>query len=608
MSYPDRKYIGSSDYLDLKDRIKTLTEVMDELSDKQDASRRLRYTEVDVEMERTNGNLQPDELLITQHIIDSNIRKEQSSYIQYVAQSPRAVVLQDQQSPSNDCSLLERDVTNRLRFDSWQLPMFATIDAFQANGYSVVEVVQDLTQPGELAFEAISMGDFGFIMDTRDINSVEMCARSYYFTKTQLVDLCDPNKTIVPFTKSEVDKVIDSESAISSAPSMIDSKEKSLYKIYKVMFRVKGVVYVAWASYERANDWLRVPKPLSLGRRKIVLDQMQQPVVNTMTGLPESTEQYEKDYPYIIFPYLISEDNNISHLKGRVYLDQDTQEATTSLISSFCTAHRRASGLYFSKDVSDPNDDILLQKNVFFRQGALINAKVSQFQLTPPPAEMISAIQMLVSANQQETSQINWAVNNRKDSRKTAREVEASVQSQQQLSTVQVVLFSTALRQLYKKMFEIIQSRVIAGLIKVDQTVLPLYARKYILKPSGDTDVIERQQRIQAMMNSWGVMQNTPANVAFLSDLLTLLFPDYAPKYIQIFQQQQAQQQSQQAQQMQQMMGVAKQIGDSITQLSKKPEMFSETGRVHVLPIIENMADQYQQLVQQTTRNGNGGQ
>jgi len=596
----DTSYINSTDYTKLKDKLRDLVSIMDELTSKLVASRRLRYTEIDVEGERKAGRLQPDEMYIAQHIIDTNIRREQSAYVQYVTQPQRAVVLRDIMSPANDVALIEQDVTQKVRFDGWQLSLYACIDGMQQNGYGVMEVVQDQNQPGEVAHECVQQGDFGFIADTRDLQEAEMIARQYFFPKTKLVALAsDPESG---WSMVEVNKVIGSESSATDTAdgSVVDAKDKSLYRIYKVMFRVNGVVNVAWARKDRCDDWLRAPRPLFLGRRSAPVPQ-QQPMMQQQQApqLPQTQESYETAYPYVIYPYLISENDTISQLKGRVYLDQDTQEAVSSLLSSFCTGHRRASGLYFSKDISDPNDDLMMQKNVFFQPGALINSKVTQFQLTPPNAEMVSAINLLVSGNQNETSQVNFATQNRKDSRKTATEVSAASQSAASLSTVQVVLFSAALRTMYSMMYDIIASRVVAGLIQVDPAVAPMYTRKYHLKPAGDTDVIERQQMVQQMMSAWPVVQNTPANIAFLSDLLSKMFPEQAGKYIQIFQQAQQQQQSAQAQQQQQMNQTNQQLAASVVSLSGHPEMFSDTGKVHALPAVQAAAQQIKQMQQQ---------
>ena len=598
-------------------KIRDVAAVMSELTAKNVASRRLRYTEVDVESERVAERLAPDELLIPQHLIDTNIRREQSSYVQYVTQSQRAVVLTDAANPAAVTSLIETDATNRIRFDGWQLPMYANIDGMQQNGYGVMELTQEQENPGALGHEFVQLGDFGFVMDTRDIQQPEIVARAHYFTKTKLLARAvsptlsdgEPNPAFNPqehFNMVEVKKIVDSASPSAGVPDvdLTDARDRSLYKLLKVMFRVNGVVYVAWTSHERCDDWVRVPRTLFLGRRQLTPQPMAQPMQQGVAPqqqgqLPPSTEQPETSYPYFLFPYLISENDTISQLKGRAYLDQDVQEAVTSLLSSFCTAHRRASGLYFSKDTSDPDDDMLLQKNVYFKVGALINAKIKQFQLEPPPADMLSGIQALVTSNQNETSQVNFAAQNRKDSRKTAAEINASQATQQQLSTVQVVLFSTALRMLYQTMFDIIQSRVRAGLITVNPAVRPLYEQRYIVKPSGDTDVIERAQLVNSMLQAWPIISTTPANVAFLSDLLSMMFPALAPKYIQIFAQSQAQQQSQQAQQAQQMMQMAQQFGAGIVQLSKHPDYFSDVGKLHAYPIVEQAATMIEQLQKQ---------
>lgn len=601
-------YINSIDYKTLEPKFKELDDVLDDLSVKSKVSRRLRYAEIDVEAEREAGRLQPDELYIPQHIIDTNIRREQSSYVQFETQSPRAVIVEDQLDASIDLSLLEKDLTKKLRYDGWQLPKFANIDGLQANGYGVMEVVLDMNNPGELSHEYVQFGDFAFTMDTKDIQSVEMTSRCYYYTRTRLVELCGniAAPTDDDFDKFQVDKVLDAPPDVTSTVDQTDYvKDRSLYKIKKIMFRVAGIVHVAWVCPLICDNWLRKPRPLYIGRRKIKqMSPFEQAVfkvkstVNPNT-LPPSTNQYETEYPYVLFPYLISENDTVSHLKGRVFLDQDCQEAVTSLMSSLVTKTRRSAGLYFSKDVSDPNDDLLLQKNVFFRSGCLINSKVTEFELSAPDPAMFGAVQALVTANQSETSQVNFAVNNRKDSRKTAEEIKTATQQATLLSTVQVVLYSLASRTLASKMVGIIKSRVQAGLIKVSPNLLPLYSRAFYVKPAGDVDVMERAQTISTMMNAWPVYQNTPAAQAFLADMTSLLFPQNAPKYLMAFQQAAMQAQSQQAQQQQQMMGIAMQVGKGIVELSKHPEWFSETGRIHAFPVVEQASQQIEQMQKQ---------
>lgn len=636
------EYINSVDYKVLEPRLRDLAETMDDLVIQQRVSRKLRYAEVDVEFERDAGNLQPDELWVSRHLIDNNIRREQSAYVQYITQSPRAVILEDSLTPSIDLATLERDLTKKIRYDGWQLSMFANIDCFQANGYSIVELVRDESTIGEISYESVEFADFGFVADCRDIQQLEMTARAYYFTKTRLQALIgDPEnpKPDSDWNSVQVQKLLDSPPDDNVSVSDRDLKDKSLHQVYKMMFRVDGIVHVGWCVPVKCDDWLRAPRPLFIGRRKLTQPQApnqlgtdvlvnQQPsqqdtqmfqsyqafmqksmgkgklldwavsiVAQGMT--PPSEPENETLYPYYLFPYLISENNTISNLKGRVYLDQDMQEAVSSLTSSTITQARRSAGLYGSKDANDPNDDVLMQKNITLKSGCIVNSKVTFTQLASPEPGMFSAIQMLEAGNQNETSNVNFAVQNRQDSRKTAKEMSLAEKQSQQLSTVQVVLFSIALKKLYSVSAAVIQSRVLAGLIEVDPSVLPLYARRFIVKPSGDTDVIEKQQMIQTMIQSWGVIQSTGAATAFLNDLLEKMFPDSAAKYIQAMQAASQQQNSQQMQQMQSMMQTVKAMAGGIVKLSQHPDFFSDSGKLHAFPIVEHFADVIKQTESQ---------
>lgn len=602
-------YINSLNYKDHEDRIHDLMSTLKELTIRATASRRLRYVEIDIEGERQRERIQADELYIPQHIIDTNIRREQSAYIQYITQAPRAAILSDFAVPSTEPSLIEKDLSNRLRFDGWQLSMYPCIDGFQQYGYGVMEVIYDETKPGHVAHEYVQMPDFGFVNDTRDIQECELIARSYFMSRTKILALVQTGK----FNATEAEKIIDGKPDSNYSDAVVDARDKSLFKLEKIMFRVQGTVHVAWTCEHTCDDWLSAPVPLFIGRRKPYKpEEMQSMVIKAAQSgqqldqnkLSQGQQAYETEYPYTIFPYLISENDTISQLKGRVYLDQDTQEAASSLMSSFCTAHRRASNMYFSKDTDDPNADLMLQKNVYFEPGALINAKIKQFQLIAPDAEVMQAILAIVSANQNETSQVNFAAQNRKDSRKTATEISAATQSQQTLSTVQVVLFSNAVKSLYDRMFSVIQSRVVAGLITdVDSSVKQLYGKVWMLKPAGDVDVLERQQMIQTMMSVWPVVSQTPAASAFMCDLIQKMFPEQAMKYIQILQQAQQvqaqQQQSQQAQQTAQMKQMLVGLGEEVKNLDSHPEYFSEIGRVNALPKIQDGARMVKQIEKQ---------
>ena len=332
-----------------------------------------------------------------------------------------------------------------------------------------------------------------------------------------------------------------------------------------------------------------------------------------MTGRPDTIPDSETQYPYTLYPYTISEDSTIGNLHGRTFLDQDVQEAITSIVSSLVTKVRRSSGLYFAREDGDPNASILMDKNIAFKNGAIFNGKIKEMKLDAPDALLFSAVQILKSDNKSETSQVNWAENNRQgDSRKTAAAIKSSAQKEQELTTVQVVLYSLALRNQYQYRTDIIKSRVAAGLITVNPQLQQMYASQFIVKPSGDTDVIERAQIIQTMSQVWPVIANTPLASVFFIDLIKLMFPNSAARYAavlqQAMQQQQAQAQSQQAQQMQQLQQVAQQGASGVEMLNRHPEVWSDTGKVFAKPVIQEAAhkikQQQEQMKQQGQQNG----
>ncbi len=135
------EYINTLEYAKLETKLKDLVGTMGTLKARNNTARKMRYTEIDIEVERAAGRIAPDEVFVPQHICDTNIRREQASYIQYITQSNRACILQDIQTPSADTALLERDLTNRIRYNDWQIPMFADIDGMQQNGYGIIEEV-----------------------------------------------------------------------------------------------------------------------------------------------------------------------------------------------------------------------------------------------------------------------------------------------------------------------------------------------------------------------------------------------------------------------------------------------------------------------------------
>ena len=497
-------------YEDATTQIRELLDVIGTLGSTASENRNSRKLDINVEAERSDGHLDEDEFLVPAHIIDTNIRREQSKYVAYITGSRRSAIFTSITEPTTATGELERDFTDKTRYSGWQVPLFKIIDGMQLHGYSIAEVQFDEDKSGHFAVEAVNYEDFGFPADTRDVQACEMIAHRHYFTALQLRDMVDNDD----FNEDVVDILLD-DNPDSSSASYVDVE--SLYEIEKVMFKHENKVFVAWSCCTKCDDWLREPRPLYLGRRD------------------GETLQDEIDYPYVIFPYMILEDSAIQNATGRAFSDRTVQETITSLMSSFVTAHRRAANFYFAKENEDPNNTNV-QTSVRFQPGALIDANIKQFQLTPPDTSMVAAIQSLMSQNAQEQSQINYAAMNRKDSRKTATEIQAASSEAQQLSSTQVSLFSIALKDVYEWCWRIYQSRVVAGALRPAASLDLFLNHEFNIKPAGDVDVIERQEKSQKMMMAWQVVSQTPLAPVFLQNMMRLMFPDEGESYAKMLQ------------------------------------------------------------------------
>ena len=494
------------DYIKYDDAAKEIHRLNSHLqtqATKADEHRLLRHPTIDIDAEQRSGHLAPDELYIPLHLVDMNIRREQARYVSYISSSRRVAIFKSLNDVTFDSTVLEEDFTDKARYTGWQTSIFRIIDSMQLHGYGVAEVSFDVTKPGHFAVNDVNFEDLGLPEDARDIQACEMIVHRHYFTDLQLKRMAETDD----FNKEQVNNLDFKELA----------ENYSLMEVQKVLFKKNNVVYVGWACIDRCNDWVRKPRPLFLGKRQ------------------QGEELFETQYPYVLFPYNINEDTTISLMKGRAELDEYAQESATSLLSSFVTAHRRASGLYFAKDNNDPNNTNV-QTSVFFTPNALIDSNIKQFQLTPPDSAIMGAIQTILGQNMQETSSVNFAAMNRKDSRKTATEVQAATSEAQALSASQVALFSIALKKVYTQCWNIYRLRTIEGLIQASIPPNFFTDHEYSIRPAGDADVIERQEKINKMMQAWPVVQQTGAASLFLKRFVSMLFPEDGQAYVQAIQ------------------------------------------------------------------------
>jgi hypothetical protein len=512
--------------------------------------RDIRYAkDSDSEDLRRSGLIAPDALYTPARIADTNIRMEQPSYIRYITQSRRSIIFASEDGTQVDgLEKLEEDFTKRARYEKWEVPFIRMIDGGQAHGWDALELIFDENKPGNFCFEHIGHDRLIFSTDCEDIEAQEVIAIKKMLTGKQLKAMVQDG-----FDEAQVGKLIATNQKSLGQSDCIN-------ECYEIFFKQGGVVHVAW--YATACDgYLKAPTKLFMGRRDFTAPM-------AMDSIDELTEEiipgdyppiFEKEFPVVIYKYIESNDPRIVEISGRVKLDEAAQEGASALQSSFVNKSLRSAKVYGSPAGNDVNSDpsgLPLLTDVVLAGDRLISKPINFWNFPSPDESMLKGMQTLILQNKQEQSRPDFAATNRKDSGKTATEMNLVAEQKNELSSVQVILLSITLREAYAKAWKIFQNRVLQGKVIIkDPVLLNLFgegieiepetmrvvrcvkAKYYIIKSSGDVDVVQRNEKLQRLMQGWEVFGKTPLATEYLKDIIRYSFPEDAARYIAVLEQ-----------------------------------------------------------------------
>jgi hypothetical protein len=550
----DNQEGSGRDYYDFKFAQGVYTKLIDGwggVVDETDRQRALRYVkDADSNSLRENGTLKPDEVYTPVRLIDSNIRGEQPALIQYITQSRRSIIFASPNSePIDGIEKLEEDFTLKARYLGWEIPFIQNLDGSQAHAWDAVEIIFDPDYPGNFCIEHIGHDRLIFSIDSEDIEAQEVIAIRKMLTNNQLRSMVKEGS----FNSEQVEKLIGSG---SKTLGLTDSSNEC----YKIFFKQEGIVHVAWYA-KNCDEYLKEPAPLFLGLRDFTVQPPPpNPLEANILPLPQVDQQdyppiFETEFPVVQLKYIESNDPRIIELQGRCKLDEASQEAASAIQSGMVNGTIRASNVMASP-AQTPLDatpsDLPILTDVFIGNGRMFSKPVNFFTTPWPRAECVQFLQAVVTQNKQELGNVNFSVLNRKDSGKTATEIQAASKESQELSGVQVILMSIFIRRVYAKCWRIYQNRVLQGkLIIKDPYLLKLFgedvkvdnnfqvisckeAKNYIIKSSGDVDVVQRQEKLNRLMQGWEVFGKTPIASEYLKDILRYSFPEDAVRYITI--------------------------------------------------------------------------
>ena len=554
-----------------------------------DVRRKTRDVDIDVEGLRQKNEIDEDETIIPVRVIDVNITREQPPYINYLKNSRRICTFRSLSNPNQDSQNIEQAFTQGMTYTGWETPHFKCLDGAQTHGWAAIEVVYDPSKPLNVGLEYVAHDRLFWPRSVESIKDAPRVVRMYKVTTTRMREWV----RTFGFNGEQVD--------IIAAKKKETQKEGETSDIYKLFFKKEGIVYVAWFCLtDGVQDWLKAPDKLFLG-----ISHKQQPQnITQMPGMPQQPQQPQwvpsdvKEYPVFVLPYRESEKPKVVDHKGRVFYDENKQEAQTAVLSAFVNGLTRASNVYSSPAEEDGTGVKLKELEDVKLTGGRIMSKPMTFWSPPYPDPMIlNYLRYSDDANSEETNQVNFAALNREDSRKTAKEIGAAQQQQSLLNSVQLTLFSTFIREIYSFCWLIVQSDALQGLIVFLQHQVPdqqamqqmqkgimdehqdtlnklmmmhgtnlhpqvqlqmqntvmqqlqqlqqnpplkwennfdVIGQVYELRAAGDVDVIQRQEKIQQMKQDWPVISQTPLAMRFLSDLIKLEYPDVGEQYAMI--------------------------------------------------------------------------
>lgn len=511
--------IDLSSYTAIKPRLDKLVGAFEAERTVTVSRREVRNIDVSVEEERMKGNLDMTDTFVPIRVIDTNIRREQPPFIAFLKQSKRLMSFNDVTNPTNNTTDIENEFTRIMTYSKWEIPHFKCLDSAQTHGWGWIEVVFDTTKPGHVSLDYIAHEDLIFPLDSEDHQGNEILLRRFSISILKLKQFV----TDFGFDPVQVSLVTESKKDLRADESIV---------VYKCLYKQAGVVYVGWYSKEYSQDWLKAPAQLFLGISEQSTPSMPiQPGSPLQQQPPQWTDTPIEQYPIFLLPYTETEQKKIVDYKGRVFLDKHKQEAMTCGWSSFLSAQNMASGLYGSLNRDSTGGQAKLE-SVKLQHGKLISEGITLFHPDYPDPSMLTALQALDTQNSQETGQTAFAVKNRQDSRKTATEIQASKEDTALLSSVQVTLYSTFIREIYSLVWRIVQSQALQDKIvflfdaSLGSNNHDEISKVYELHAAGDTDVIRRAELLEEYKDLLPLLQGTSIYDEVLAEIVKLTLSD----------------------------------------------------------------------------------
>jgi hypothetical protein len=551
--------ISLSNFQRFKQYFSTLYENFDQsvINDQWNA-RNIRRLEVSVSAMQQQGKLEADETYIPVRIIDRNVKSRMPSRLAYLKSANRLAIFEPQLSfealdIQPNTARLESEFWRVLTYDNWETSYIASSDGAEFVGWNWLEILYTPTETYEGHCAIFQVGRENLIFDVGidDIQKSKVVVKRIPITLVTLAEYAKVFAFKPQFVAKLMEQVnlVDADSGPGTAS--YDNADQAAIYIFRAFWKEGGVVKTAFYA-DNLEDWLNEPHDFYNGIDKEVENP---PTIPQGSLVPVVTKTWQKEpareYPFVPVLRAITEDLRIAQTQGSVSADYGIQEAACAVFSALVNMGNRSAQTMWSP-AGDNYDKTGSPKQLSMKleRGQIWDRPMTAFSSPAPDSTLPNIIQALEQCNAQNNQQIAWAVNNRKDSRKTATEVGEAARTQSEVNSSETFMFSMCLRQAWSMAWPIIQSQALQGLIVFcplpDGTNdMELIRRSYKLKAAGDTDYVEKQKTIINMQQDMPMMMPTPAGPAFMTHYLRLRYPSEADTYIKALDAGQQQQEEQ---------------------------------------------------------------
>lgn len=481
-----------------------------------ETNRRILDYDVDNQALKSVGDLEEDEVLLPVRLIKKNIKRKTPAYLEALVGTQEVLTLKCVQSAQISGDGLNSEITKFFRDNAWLKEHMLNINGFLTHGLSWIVTEFDPEAPAQVKNIRYKKEDVLIPTDLEDVQAAEMIPLRMCVTPTKMRELVESEG----FNKDVADKALKHKSS-----DYVQAIKENAVNIYKIYFKdPQGVVFVAWLTHDKADTWLKAPKPLYLGRFQGEGEEI----------VPEP----ETEYPIDPFFLSLPESKRIMDAQGLAQDSAPLQEASTLLMSSHINATVRSSSLYGALEELSEDDvnESPGQLDVKLKPNTIMNRKIRSFQVQQPDRTAIEGLSFIEQLNADENQNITAVLHAGRGDRKTATEISSAQQQTSLASTQDLLVFHLSYHMVMMRAAKIILSRWRNGRVNL---AVPEELKQFtwIIEPVAQKDAILKQQRVNQRRMDWPLIANTPVADPFFIDFLREAYPKDAEKYIQTLQQ-----------------------------------------------------------------------